>query len=281
MILKSNGSVLAAAALLGGVIATAGAVHATSIGVQFLDANNGFGNNPVNGSTAGAAGYTQSVWNGISVADHNGNTTSQTKYPWAATGLALNDSSGSASTITLSYSSVGTQATNTYYEYPQTPPVTAQEKLLSGSIIAFGAGGYVQFGNVPTGNYTLVAYLASQFGNGPNGTSGEVAGFSVNGGSAVQAGEQDGEDFTLSSDTFTTSSSPTSSSTVNYLVFQNVAPDGNGNITLNFKDMSGTAAAIDAVQLIEPASTSTPEPATLALFAAGGLALVALKRRRA
>ena len=172
MILKSNGSLLAATALFGGVMAVAGAVHATSVGVQFLDATNGFGKNPVNGSMVGAAGYTQSVWNEIAVADHNGSTTSQATYPWTATGLAVKDSAGSTSAITFSYSSVGTQSTNTYYTYPQIPAVTAQEKLLSGSIISFGGGGNVEFGNLPTGNYTLVAYLASQFGNGPNGTSG-------------------------------------------------------------------------------------------------------------
>ena len=279
MILKSNGLILAAAALFGGVMAVAGAVHATSIGVQFLDAGNGFGDNPVNGSVAGAGGYTQSVWNEVTVADHNGSSTSKTTYPWAATGLTVTDSAGNTSPITFSYSSVGTQSTNTYYEYPQTPPVTTQEKLLSGSIISFGAGGYVQFGSVPTGSYTLVAYVASQFGNGPNGTSGEVAGFSVNGSGAIQTGEQDGEDFTLSGDVFSTSSSPTSATNVNYLVFPNITPDSNGNITLNFKDISGTAAALDAVQLVGPPSTSTPEPATLGLFMAGGIALLVAKRR--
>ncbi len=278
MILKANGSLLAAA-LFGGVIAVAGAAHATSIGVQFLDSPNGEGNNPINGSVVGAAGYTQSVWNGITVADHNASSVSQATYPWTATGLAVKDTSGGISPITFSFSSVGTQATTTYYEYPQTPPVTAQEKLLSGSIISFGSGGTVEFGSVPTGSYTLVAYLASQFGNGPNGTSGEVAGFSVNGGTAVQAGEQDGKDFTLGGDVFSTSSTPSSSTTVNYLVFQNVTPDSNGNITLNFKNISGTAASLDAVQLIEPPPASTPEPATLGLFLAGGLALVVAKRR--
>ena len=102
----------------------------------------------------------------------------------------------------------------------------------------------------------------------------------MNGGSSVQTGQQDGEDFTLGGDAFSTSSTPTSSTTVNYLVFQNVTPDSNGNITLNFKNISGTAASLDAVQLIEPAPASTPEPATLGLFLAGGLALVVAKRRR-
>ena len=121
MILKSNGSLLAAAALFGGVMAVAGAAHATSIGVQFLDATNGFGDNPVTGSVAGAGGYTQSVWNEVKIADHNGSTISQTTYPWTATGLTVTDSAGNTSPITFSYSSVGTQSTNTYYEYPQTP----------------------------------------------------------------------------------------------------------------------------------------------------------------
>ena len=41
MILKSNGSVLAAAGLFGGVMAVAGAAHATSIGVQFYQSASG------------------------------------------------------------------------------------------------------------------------------------------------------------------------------------------------------------------------------------------------
>ncbi len=278
MILKSSGSIVAAAALVSGVMAVAGAVHATSIGVQFLDANTGYGDNPVNGQMVGAPGFTQSVWNEVAVNDHNANGGYASYNPnWSGAGLSLSDSSGAASSITLSYSSLGSQRSNTYYTFPQSG-LTEQEKFLSGGIISFGSGGYVQFNNVPTGSYSLVAYLANNYGDGSYNISKEAAGFSVNGGSPVVTGEQNGKNFTTSGDVYVTSTSPSSSTVLNYLVFSGVTP-ASGNITLNFKDISGVDVGVNAVQLIAPAG-ATPEPATVALFGAAGAGILLLSRRR-
>ena len=69
MILKSNGLILAAAALFGGVMAVAGAVHATSIGVQFYNASTTNSVALTAGQIAGAGSYAQSNWNVASSAN--------------------------------------------------------------------------------------------------------------------------------------------------------------------------------------------------------------------
>jgi hypothetical protein len=97
---------------------------------------------------------------------------------------------------------------------------------------------------------------------------------------------------TISFDNFVTSQTPTGASNngfqlgVNYVVFNNLTTDGNGNIACQFEPPAGQGVPdgyINGFQLITPSGGgTTPEPGTLTLLAAGlaGLLCYAWRKRR-
>ena len=284
MILKSNGSILAAAALFGGVMAAATAVHASPIGVQFKETGNGdtveLNNSvattgPVQNLTAGYGSYAQNNWNEVA---GSGSSSYTSANPIALAGT----------TITLSISNAhkfnranGVESVNNGGAGSSASP-TANEELLSGGLEndSGGTPTTIEFQNVAAGTYNLVLYTAFQ----GNGSYAGAVGFSVNGGPDTYIVEQDGAAF-YPNDTFVTNPTTnvadlSTASVSNYLLFNNVSPL-NGNITISYgKYASGTVAndgngnAVDAVQL-----SSVPEPAPLALLALGGLGLLLLRRK--
>jgi hypothetical protein len=284
MILKSNGSVLAAAVLIGGTMAMAGAVHAAPIGVQFKETGNGDTvelNNavstvgPVQNLTAGYGSYAQDNWNEVA---GSGSSSFSSSSPIALAGTAITLSISNAHKFNQAN---GVTSVNNGGAGSTASP-TANEELLSGGLEndSGGTPTVIEFSNVPTGSYDLVLYTAFQ----GNGSYAGAASFTINGGAPVYAVEQDGAAF-YPSDTFVSNpqSNPanlSTSSVSNYLLFQNVTPVS-GNITISYgKYASGTVAsdsngnAVDAVQL-----SSVPEPATLALFGAAGVGLMLLRRK--
>lgn len=237
------------------------------VGVQFLNPQVASGNNSVNGSNAGAPGFTQSVWNGVFVED-NSNPTFTT---WSQSGIPLTDQSGAVSPIRLSYFCQGSLPTDAVTQGQ--PSVTSHEKLLSNAIMTFCDAGFVKFTNVPNGSYDLVIYTVNRHGDGGNGTVSQFGSYRVNGGPPVTLGNQFGGDFTASGDSYkshagyplTAGNVGDANNASNYFVFSDVVPDAAGEITLTFNAPSNDAA-VNAVQLLTPSSpifTTQPRASTV------------------
>jgi hypothetical protein len=239
---------------------SAGLACGTTIGVQWNDSSNGFANNPIGSSAVvGAPGYTQTNWNEPSTTDHNSGNSAN----WSQSNIPLIDSTGAATGVTLSFTSLGSLASQTYYTYPQ-PTLTSNEQLLSDSILEFGgAGGDIVFNNVPAGNYNLVVYTVTEYPS--------LANFSVNGAPQTYVREQNGQSFSTGGDVWATNpNDPVDPS--NYLVLP-ASPDNTGKIDLNYVELAGTDAVVNAVQLV-----AVPEPTTLGLLV-GGAAMTLMRRR--
>jgi uncharacterized protein (DUF2141 family) len=269
MILKSNGSLLAAATLFGGVMAIAGAVHATSIGVQFTETGDGK-TVPVPAATsAGYGSYAQANWNQISGPNSGSTYTGSITAPM--------NSAGAASTgITFSYAGV--------HEFNQGAssgaPANGNEDLLSGAAVVESSSSpaTLSFSGLGSGTYSLLVYTDYQ----GNGTNAYGAKFSVNGGSGSYVLEQDAAAF-YATPTFTSNPAATAagvSKVSNYLLFTNLTPVS-GTISISYEENSAVSGGtghigVNAIQLVTPA---VPEPAPLALLAIGGLGLVLLRRK--
>lgn len=294
MILKSNGSLLAAAALFGGVMAIAGAVHATSIGVKFSETGDGLtypsftGTAGVTTANGGSGNYAQANWNNVAGEEGVKITSGSVATLTDSTGATALGAGGN--NITFGYSTAhyfnatksvqnGSVAGTTN---PATP--TLDQQLVSGAIENDeGTAATATFGNVNPGSYTVVLYTVFQ---GSGAYSGG-ADFSINGGTAVTILEQSGNStastgFDAASPTAWMSNpgaSSTASAVSNYLVFTGVTPDANGNIAVSWKkdSLGGVDSygnGVDAVQLV-----SVPDPAPLVLTALGGLGLMLLRRK--
>jgi hypothetical protein len=242
----------------------AGSVPAALIGVQWNDSSNGFANNPLGSSLSGGApGYVQTNWNDPSTTDHNSGNSAN----WNQSGIPLIDSTGAATGVTLAFTSLGSLASQTYYTYPQ-PTLTSNEKLTSDSIIEFGApGGDVVFSNVPGGTYSLVVYTLTEYPS--------AAAFTVNGGTPTFIKEENGQAFSTGGDVWASFPNDTIDAS-NYLVLSGVTPVS-GTIDLNYAELGGTDAVLNAVQLVPAA---VPEPASLSLLGAVGIALIHRRGRR-
>ncbi len=286
MILKSNGSLLAAAALFGGVMAVAGAAHATSIGVQFVNASNTNSVALTAAQVAGAGSYAQSNWNVASSAN-------QTSYTDAGGSAAYEGSLSTLTDGTTAATSVGANGGSVTFNYsdihkfftgytigasgdPSNTTTDANAILMSGAVEndtnSATKATVLEFGNVAPGSYNVVLYNVWQASNEFQA--------SVNGGAPVDVWEQAGQTFGAESpnETWVTNPNPSASTDVsNYLVFNNISPDSNGNISLAFLKNSSSLAGSEGVNAIQ--LVSTPEPAPLALLALGGLGLMLLQRK--
>ncbi len=292
MILKSNGSVLAAAALLGGVIATAGAVHATSIGVQFYDTADGSNAALTASQSAGYGGYAQANFNTY---DGAGAYESAGTYIFSGSVSTLVDSTGATSvganggSVTFSFAN-GHKFEHTsggFKTATATPDTTLMSDGLENDSHGIAAASTATFGNVASGKYSVLVYIPW---NIPllNGNP-EVAyiHLTVAGASTQSAyfNEQEASAFD-SNPVFMTNPNPSSASGTadlsNYALFTGISPDANGNIVISIDKPSGTtygpSIGMDAFQLV---SAPVPEPATLAIFGAASAGVMLLSRRRA
>jgi hypothetical protein len=239
--------------------------RAALIGVQWNDSGNGFANNPLGSSLSGGApGYVQTNWNEPSTTDHNSGNTAN----WSQSGIPLVDSTGAATGVTLAFTSLGSLASQTYYTYPQ-PTLTSNEKLTSDSIIEFGApGGDIIFSNVASGTYSVVVYTLTEYPS--------AAAFSVNGASPTFIKEENGQAFSTGGDVWASYPNDAVDAS-NYLVLGGVTPIS-GTIDLNYYELGGTDAVLNAVQLVPAA---VPEPASVSLLGAVGFALIHRRGKRA
>ena len=291
MILKSNGSLLAAAALFGGVMAVAGAAHATSIGVQFYDTADGSNAALTASQTAGYGSYAQANFNTYNA---SGAYESAGTYVYSGSVPTLMDSTGAASvganggSVTFSFAN-GHKFNHTSGGF-KSATASANATLTSDGIEndshGISAATTATFGNVASGKYSVLVYIPwniPTLNGNPEVTYVHltVAGASTQ---AAYFNEQQASEF-YSNPVFMTNPNPaTPSGTANlsnYALFTGISPDANGNITISLDKPSGTSygpsIGMDAFQLV---SAPVPEPATLALFGAAGAGLLLLSKRR-
>ncbi len=291
---ESHVKMFALAAALG-LAAIAATASAASIGVKFAETGDGdtfptfTGTAGVTTANGGSGNYAQSNWNNVAGEEGIKGT--------SASGISLVDSSGAASTVTFGYTSAhyfNATKTNEGSGAPASP--TADQELVSGALENDeGTASTATFSNVSPGKYTVVAYTVFQAAVASGAYSG-AATFTVNGSDSTVILDQGGNYGLPSSFDGSTGAGPTAwitnpnptstSDPSNYVVFSNVSPDANGNITLGWSKYTGgafsndgTGNGVDAVQLIP---VVTPEPASLGLLGLGvlGLPLLATGRRR-
>lgn len=293
MILKSNGSLLAAAALFGGVMAVAGTVHATSIGVQFYDTADGSNAALTASQSAGYGSYAQSNFNTYNAA----NASVQGSAPYSTYGSmsTLVSSSGAASVGanggSVTFSFAGGHKFNHTSGVFKSATATANATLTSDGIEndshGISAATTATFGNVASGEYSVLVYIPWNIPTASGNPEVTYVHLTVAGASTQAAyfNEQQASEF-YANPVFMTNPNPTTPSGTadlsNYALFTGISPDANGNITISLDKPSGTSyqpsIGMDAFQLVSAAAV--PEPATLALFGAAGAGLLLLSKRR-
>ncbi len=239
----------ASACILAGTIATA---TAGTISVDFADPAQAAMLDDAN--IAGAPGYEASYWN---VVTGKNTANADPNLP-----LTLQDDSGTLTSATLStYNSV----TDTSNAMPANP--SGDNKVFGGYIEAYYTNG-VNFTveNIPYALYDVVVYVMSnntgREGGVTTSNTGATEYFYRTGGGGSQPGTY----------VQVTSTDPNSPTTGNYVVFENVSGSGSDlTVSLNLNNWSGAAG----FQIVE-----VPEPATMAILAAGGMMML-LPRRRA
>ena len=291
MILKSNGSILAAAALFGGVMAVAGAVHATSIGVQFYDTADGSNAALTPTQSAGYGAYAQANFNTYNA---SGAYESAGTYVFSGSISTLVDASGAASvganggSVTFSFANGHkfNHTSGSFNSATATPNMTLMSDGIENDSHGISAATTATFGNVAPGKYSLLVYIPWNIPTLNGNPEVTYAQLTVTGSSTQSANfnEQQASEFD-SNPVFVTNPNPaTPSGTTdlsNYALFTGISPDANGNITISLDKPSGTSygpsIGMDAFQLV---SAPVPEPATLALFGAAGVGILLLSKRR-
>lgn len=241
------GGVAACAAL--GFSTFAGAAVTPYVGVQFQETQNGGSTALTPTQTAGVV--PQSNFNVVNVGAGNSATTG-----------VLNDASGAATPVTLTYTSADawTSGTNTS---------TNDGILLSGEDKSpKGAGGTANYtlNNVPAGVYNLFVYTVNDV---PDNAS------VVQGGTTYYITDQTGSQWNTSGyvrGQSTTNGSPTVAS---YVEFDGITVGAGGGSIL-FQDVAASStASVNGFQLV-----NAPEPSALGFLGIGAVTLLARRRRR-
>ena len=282
----SRGFSLAAAAFAG-LAAGVGTVQAGAMyGVQFIGSE-ATGTNAYNGTaltpTQVAGVLPQDNFN-IVTSESTGNNVGSAGYTGMAGGpVTLVDSTGSnAAGVQFSWvDSNNWHTTTAGYTTPSTNGNNGA--LFSGeSQGAFSPGTY-KFNNLAAGNYDLIAYTVND--SAPSSGAGYVGvvSIAVNGTSTGNTyyDPNQPEGAWIANQTFVQATSTTlagATTAANYVEFAGLnVPFGGGYITLSNLTPAGStsAASVNALQLV-----AVPEPATLGLFALGGMGLLLAARKR-
>jgi len=231
----------------------------TSIGVNFAGREWSIGGNtPQSLNAADTAGVVgQQNWNNVDPAGADSGGLGQIIGPHAG---VISDSSGTATSVTFSYAAQGMWSVN------QASGLTGNQQLLNGysDVEGSSATGTYNFGNLSYSLYNVYVYVSSD-GNGRTG------GVSINGGSQTfLLSDANGYDYAtpLIRATATTQGSAASAQ---YVEFQNLTGSSFQVALQNF----GSNVGVAGIQIV-----AVPEPSTMALAVAGGMALAGWIRRR-
>ena len=287
----------AAGAALAGRVVGAGAAHAGAMyGVQFIGSE-ATGTNAYNGtaltSTQVAGVLPQDNFN-VVTSESTGNNVGSAGYVGLAGGpVTLVDSTGSnAAGVQFRWvDSNNWHTTTAGYTTPSTNgnngALFSGESQGSYNVTAGILPATYKFSNLAAGNYDLIAYTLnnSVYSSGPNSGAGYVGIVSaaVNGTSTGNTYYDQNQDQTrwLANQTFVRATSTTlagATTMANYVEFTGLnVPSAGGYITLSNVAVTGStsSAVVNALQLV-----AVPEPATLGLFALGGLGLLLAARKR-
>ncbi len=283
----------AAGAALAGLVVGAGAAHAGAMyGVQFIGSE-ATGTNAYNGtaltSTQVAGVLPQDNFN-VVTSESTGNNVGSAGYVGLAGGpVTLVDSTGSnAAGVQFSWvDSNNWHTTTAGYTTPSTNgnngALFSAESQGSYGVTAGNSPGTYKFSNLAAGNYDLIAYTVND--SAPSSGAGYVGVVSVavNGTSTGNTyyDPNQPEGVWIANQSFVQATSTTlagATTAANYVEFAGLnVPSAGGYITLSNLTSAGStsAAAVNGLQLV-----AVPEPATLGLFAIGGVSLLLAGRKR-
>ena len=298
---SSRGFSLAAAALaaaaLAGLAAGAGTAQAGAMyGVQFLSSESSTVYGPAGTPAYNGTALTPTQVAGVVPQDNFNVVTSESTGgatgPAVAGGpVTLVDGTGSNSAgVQFSWVDYGNYYTSTADN--ATPSgygnngalLSAQSQSGYGSTTTGGnMPGTYKFSNLAAGNYDLIAYTVNNSQTASGGYVGIVSA-AVNGTSTGNTyyDQNQYQGAWVANQTFVQATSTTlagATTMANYVEFAGLnVPSAGGYITLSNFPSAGTtsSAVVNALQLV-----AVPEPATLGLFAVGGIALLLLGRKRA
>ena len=285
-----------AAATFAGLAAGTGTAQAGAMyGVQFLSSEN---TNVVNGTVYNGTALTATQVAGVVPQDNFNVVTSEStggyNGPAVAGGpVTLADSTGSNSAgVQFSWVDLGNYFTSTAGW--ATPSANGNNGAL---LSAQSQSGYAasatstaavlpatyKFSNLAAGNYDLIAYTLnnSQLSSGAGYVG--IVSVAVNGTSTGNTyyDQNQAQTVWLANQTFVRATSTTltgATTMANYVEFSGLnVPSAGGYITLSNVAATGStsSAVVNALQLV-----AVPEPATLGLFALGGLGLLLASRKR-
>lgn len=279
----SRGCSLAVAAFLA-VGFGVGEVGATSV-TNLVNVEFGQGNSGTSGTVGSAVWETQTPYSLGSSSDV-WNRTTYGSINNQSSPLALVDTTGSSTNLALTFSVTGADGGNTYVGFNNNPDTLLYNTYLDEhAATVFSNAAYAQVSGLSSGaKYDLVLYpngsTVTEFQVTGSGTYGPESISTYQGSSNLNATGVTQTAFDLPTNT-DTSSAGTIANVGNYLQFNNISPNSNGAIDIQFFGVPGFGGEGDFSGFqIAPAS-AVPEPATLGLLGVASLGLVLISRKRA
>ena len=278
----ANGYPMVVAALA--VVALSGVASATSV-ANLVNVEFGQGNSGSYGTVGSAVWETQTPYSLNSSSDI-WNRTAYGVINNQSSPLALENTTGSSTGLDLTLSVSGADGGNTYVGFNNNPdPLLYNTYLDEHGATAFSNAAYAQVSGLSTGvRYDLVLYpngsTVTEFLVTGSGTYGPESISSYQGSSNLTATGVTQTTFDLPTNT-DPSSAGTSANVGNYLQFDNISPNSNGAIDIQFFGVPGFGGEGDFSGFqIAPASAA-PETTTLGLLGVASLGLLLICRKRA
>jgi hypothetical protein len=262
-----------------GIIAAGLVTGATSSAVQGAVVSGNFVGNE---NTTLAAGDLAGVvsagnWNNLARESGQGNP------PNAS--IALSDSSGAASGVSISYAYF-----NEWYRTDVDPNANANSKLFKGvASDADGVADTLTFNNVAAGSYDLYLYVMSaeyRSGNAGAGESGFFSDYAA-GGTTYRIHNQARDQWTNGGpaqyqfDRATnTVNSDASRDIGNYVLFEGLTPDDLGSLSFSIRSANVDGTKRGSIQGFQLVSAAVPEPTAIGALALPAIAGLLARRRK-